>query len=360
MTWNLLNIFILKGMVGVKLMQIQKLIPLAMLTACASQTTVTVSDCGGFDLCQAKDSMAVLAEAQIAEPILQSAQEGRVAFKRYFGVEAAPIAIVPGGEITADMQRDLKNAGYEASLPWISASDKQLLAESSIRGQIMEQTKGMSTAQREAIIEMALAKSENARSSAADMSATEQGALTHELGHMWFMSAFTPEEETTSKGHGYGGWAPDWLDETAAILLENNTLTESRRNAFKTMKHEDFYPLEIFLTMEHPALKSAQALEEKFETTQASVGSRAIVLSGEEAEEFLKASGKSNPANFYTQARGFADYLIMATGDEQIFANLARYLSGGGKMGAWLAQTDSLPDTLKELTDDWNRHLTAR
>ncbi|MEP3891244.1 MAG: hypothetical protein ABJN69_12355 [Hellea sp.] len=342
------------------------IIPLTLLTACASAPDVKANDCGAFKDCLAKDGIAVLAPPDIAGPILLTAGQGAVSFERYFGQAASPIAIVPGGEIKPETHEALKSAGYDASLPWISAADKAALKDSSIRRQVLEQTKDLPAEQQQAILQMALAKAGSAPSQPGEMSDTEQGALTHELGHMWFVAAFQPEGEKVKTGHGYGGWAPDWLDETAAILMENEALTEKRRKALKAMRAEDIYPLETFLTMEHPALKSALALNEKIalakglDAQEKNTSSRAIVLSGEEAEAFLKASGDSNPANFYSQTRGFADFLMAATGDEQIFASLAAYLSGGGTFENWLRQTNGLPDTLQDLDEGWAEWLSAR
>lgn len=339
---------------------VKLIVPLALLTGCTFAPLAKAADCAGFENCVSENGIAVLAAPEIAAPILSTAQQGAADFKRYFGMEAAPIAIVPGGEITPELQDDLTEAGYDLSLPWISAVDKQALAQSEVRRQVMEQTKGMPAEQQEAIIKMALAKLDKDGSPSGDMSATEQGALTHELGHMWFIAAFKPESGDKQLGKGYGSWAPDWLDETAAVLLENDLLTDGRRKAFKAMKREDFYPLETFLIMEHPALKSALALKDKFGNNENPSASQAIILTGEEAEAFLKSSGASDPANFYTQARGFADYVIEATGDEQAFAKLAAHLSEGGEMESWLAQTDGLEDTVVELTEDWGAVLESR
>jgi len=217
------------------------------ISGCALTPAATASDCAALGPCVSIGNIAVMAENDIADPILKSAQDGAAAFSRYFGAETAPIAIVPGGTITPDMQAGLKQAGYSLSLPWISAADKQALAEASVRKQVMEQTKGMAAAQQEAIIKMAFAKAGGSGSTSGDMSTTEQGALTHELGHLWFIAAFKPKDGEAGGSHGYGGWAPDWLDETAAVLLENETLTASRRKAFKDMPIDDFYPLEDFL-----------------------------------------------------------------------------------------------------------------
>lgn len=336
-----------------------------LLSACASVPRVDSVGCADFKPCYSQSGIAVLADKSTADPILASAQEGAKAFTRFFGVEITPIAIVPGGEITGDMQMALTDAGYNVSLPWISAADKVALTQSSIRQQVMEQTKGMPTAQQEAIIKMALAKADASKSGKSevelgDMSATERGVLTHELGHMWFMAAFKLADDNAASAHGYGGWAPDWLDEMAAVLLENDVLTHSRRKAFKTLPAEDLYPLEEFLTMEHPALKAAQALKDKIGHESDTGGSRAIILSGEEGEAFLKASAGSNPANFYTQVRGFADYVMTSTGDEQVFAKLAMHLSEGGTIESWLSTTDGLANDIEALSKEWAEWVKAR
>lgn len=342
-------------------MKLLKLIlPLALLTGCALPPQAIAANCDVFETCIFENGIAVLASPEIGEPILVTAQQGVVDFKRYFGMDVPQTAIIPGGEVSPELQEDLTEAGFKTSLPWISAADKQALAQLEVRKQVMEQTKGMRAEQQEAVIEMALARFDKPESRSGEMSATEQGALTHELGHMWFITAFKPADGDRQFGKGYGSWAPDWLDETAAILLENETLTKGRRKAFKAMKQEDFYPLETFLTMDHPALKSALALKETFGSKVNSSGSQAIILTGEDAEEFLRSSGTSDPANFYTQARGFADYAIEVTGDEQIFAKLASHLSGGGMMDSWLSQTDGLADNMQDLTEDWNNMLAER
>ena len=330
----------------------------ALLAACAVTPTVKRADCTHIESCVMAGNIAVLAEDSIADPILETAHKGALSFHRYFGVVNAPIAIVPGGVISPELDQRLKIAGYEVSLPWISATDKKTLAESQIRQQVQEQTTGMSPEQQEAIIKSALARIESP-SSSNSMSDTEQGALTHELGHLWFKAAFKSVDEEAVGEFGYGSWAPDWLDETAAILLENETLMQKRRAAFKTLPLTDFYPLEDFLKMEHPSLKSAEALTEEF-GLKTGGGNRAIVLSGEKAEAFLKASKDSDPINFYRQVRGFADYVINATGNERIFATLAQHLGQGKSFETWLLETEGLPNDMESLNDDWNEFIAKR
>ncbi len=335
-----------------------------LLTGCASAKIAAVKvDCGDLAPCMSKAQIAVIAKPDIASPILSSSQEGAAAFARYFGAEVSPIAIVPGGVITKDMSAKLKRNGFDRSLPWISAADKQVLAAQSVRRQVLEQTKGLPPEQQAAIIKMALAKvSGGDNQASSNMSASEKGALTHELGHLWFIAAFQPRIDTgvRPKGHGYGGWAPDWLDETAAVLLENEALTETRRAAFASIPKADLYPLQSFLTMEHPALKSAQSLKEKMGGKLGQGESRAIVLSGKEAEAFLEASKAGDPGVFYTQVRGFADFIISETGDERIFAKLAQELASGGSLETWLAAAGGLPLTLTALEAKWDERLKAR
>ena len=112
--------------------------------------------------------------------------------------------------------------------------------------------------------------------------------------------------------------------------------------------------------MEHPALKSALALNEKFGSNNSIGGSRAIILTDEQADEFLEGSAETDPTIFYTQARGFADYTMSATGDEQVFAKLIQHLSSGGTLESWLAQTNGLNNNLEGLTEDWNKWLETR
>ncbi len=335
-----------------------------ILTGCASAKIAAAKvDCGDLAPCMSEAQIAVMAKPDIASPILSSAQEGAAAFARYFGAEVSPVAIVPGGVITKDMSAKLKRNGFDQSLPWISAADKQVLTAQSVRRQVMEQTKGLPPEQQAAIMKMTLAKVSGGDNPASpNMSAAEEGALTHELGHLWFIAAFQPRTDKGAgfKGHGYGGWAPDWLDETAAVLLENEALTETRRAAFAEIAKADLYPLSKFLTMEHPALKSAQSLKEKMGGKLGQGESQAIVLSGKEAEAFLKASKAGDPSVFYTQVRGFADFIISETGDERIFAKLARELASGGSLETWLAASGELPSTLMALETKWDERLKTR
>jgi hypothetical protein len=290
--------------------------------------------------------------------LLNTALAASKKFKTIFNTEPAKIVIVPGGSISAEQNVAFKDAGYPTSLPWISASDKAKLRESSIRKQIEAQTKNLPEAIRETALQQALAAVQSGAQNERAQS-VQDGAFAHELGHLWFIQAFKPVEAAPEKGHAYGGWAPDWLDETAAVLMENQTLNENRRESFSRLAFEDTIPLRDFLTMEHPAAKAAKDLRQAIPSKKMegkSMESRAIVLSGKEAEEFLKKSGGNKAADFYAQAQVFSDFLLSSKGDTQLYVSLTQDLLKGGSFESWLGSQGKdwgLPSSITALESEW-------
>ncbi|HEX8308619.1 MAG TPA: hypothetical protein VF645_09405 [Allosphingosinicella sp.] len=77
--------------------------------------------------------------------------------------------------------------------------------------------------------------------------------LRHEIGHDLFIRYLVP----SSREDQYGGDAPDWLDEMAAIAFEGAALTASRRrHAARYAREATLVPLGQFLTMTHPEYAS--------------------------------------------------------------------------------------------------------
>ncbi|MFK8053006.1 MAG: hypothetical protein AB8F65_08515 [Woeseiaceae bacterium] len=323
--------------------------------------SLATPSCDTLGPCVIENGIAVLGDDDAARVLLSIAQESAMQFQRYMGVPVPPVAIVPGGSISPTLNTKLADAGFQTTLPWISNADKQKLRASSIEKQVRAQTAGLPEAQRQAILAQALGQASSSNeTSGAEMTAQERGAFAHELGHLWFKSAFSSiNEQPRPAGHGYGGWAPDWLDEIVAILMENDELRSGRRNKFANARKETLYPLPDFLSMDHPALASATELAKSFGKSNGT-SSRAIVLTGDEAEAFLATSKTGDPTMFYTQAQGFIDYLSARTGDSTIFADIARHLGAGGDFKGWLAKHKDMPDSVDALTQDWERWLDAR
>lgn len=329
------------------------------LTACTTTAESIASPCITLKLeCTGAENILIVGSVDAHKDLLNTALVASQKFEVTFKTPASKIVIVPGGSISAEQNAAFKAAGYPASLPWISAADKAKLRESSIRKQVEAQTKNLPEAVRAAAMAQALgAVKGGAKNDQAQF--VQDGAFAHELGHLWFIQAFKPVGATPEKGHAYGGWAPDWLDETAAVLMENATLNEKRRESFARLAFEETIPLQTFLTMEHPAVKAASGMinslpSEKMQSELS--GSRAIVLSGKEAEEFLKNSGGNRTADFYAQTQVFSDFLLSFTGDTGLYVSLTQALLEGASFGSWLMSAGAdwgLPTSMAALESEW-------
>lgn len=288
-----------------------------------------------------------------------------VAFDRFAQVFAPTeqrIALVVQPEVSQKLASALDASGYKA-LPWVDSETKAAMLRDSIREQVEAQTASLPEAQRAAVLEQALGKVGASSPATADP-AIEAGAIAHEIGHLLFNSYFDSAEGASTDGPmRYGSSAPDWLDEAAAVALENEVLTRSRyanaRAAFEADGTVLAFPLQTYLTMEHPSLRAAQAIQGR-----RTEGAKAVMLSGDEAKAFLEASG-GNPEVFYRQTRLFIDYLMETSDDPRILHKIARSYRDGGDLADWLAQSgggNSLPMTLDALEtqfDAWARELLA-
>ncbi|MEO0614203.1 MAG: hypothetical protein AAFY83_12915 [Pseudomonadota bacterium] len=335
------------------------------LLGCAANQRSLADKCAGFSPCIVKNDILILSDGDQAAGWQGAALTARTAFYQYFGKDAAPVAIVPGGQIDETMTQALRAAGYTLHLPWLTDADKQALQIGSIREQIRNQTKDLQQAQQDALIAQALQQAglsedrpdpDNSKAQTAE----ELGALTHELGHLWFIEAFEKEDFAGPvPAKRYGGWAPDWLDETAAILLENDQLTLARRTQFENLATTDLYALSTFLTMEHPSLQATAALEQRFGAQSDDGGSRAIVLTGKEAEEFQRLSAGGDPLLFYLQVRAFTDFILATTADERIFAGLTSFLQQGRSFEDWVADRPEFM-SFSDLQSQWDRWVASR
>lgn len=343
------------------------LIALAFLFATYGANAVSL--CDNFQQpCSVVNGNLWLGDEELTAKIEEVLQQSSKTYEQFFAEKPVKVAIVSGGNINSELREKLKVLGFSAVLPWISESDRNNLAEASVRRQVEEQTKGMPAELQASMLALALKELDKALSAEANnsMSDTEMGALGHELGHIWFIQQFASESANTEKsvGHGYGGWAPDWLDETAAVLMENSQLTSKRRQSFSENSSENFVALSEFLSMEHPAYKAAMALAEKSSSENGdgeSDDAKAIILTGEDADKFMAASG-GDPTDFYIQVRTFADFLIEQYSDQHVFEKIAKHLASGKSFEEWLSKTSSKsqPSTLKQLEARWQAWISTK
>jgi hypothetical protein len=185
----------------------------------------------------------------------------------------------------------------------------------------------------------------------------QDGVVSHELGHTWYKEAFWRDSGVATDG--YGSPAPDWLDETAAVVTEGEALSDSRRTLFlrgwsAVAPGDRSAPAAIgdlthFLQRRHPSQTRDPA--PRHSTADGSATVTVTVRSGSNATE-----------SYYNQVRVFADYLIVRTGDAAVFAEISRALAGGSDFAAWLgSQTrySSLPRTVPDLQSDWASWIDA-
>ncbi|WP_262693123.1 hypothetical protein [Kordiimonas aquimaris] len=297
-------------------------------------------------------------------------EKAAITFERFFGHKAPKAAVVLGEVVDMDIRRSLTDV-YPVVLPWLTIKDREAMVARSVRAQVLRQQPDLEGAALDAVVERSVKASLNANSAGRNAEDMHQGVLAHELGHMFFIRSFWPEETMSmvevrpSQINRYAGPGPDWLDEMAAVLMENRVLTASRTALLGTMSetddYSDMWDMETYFSMTHPAFEQARRL---IAARQNSAEGRArggvVILSREDVE----AGGDGrNPVTFYAQSRGFADYMIEKTGNERIFADIARYIAAGNSMTEWLAaegQNYGLSKTVDLLEEDFRLWLKGR
>ena len=310
--------------------------------------------------CEPADGGAVIGGGARASEYAKVFPRAFAAFAEYFAPSEQKVALVVQPEVSAELTAALAADGYKP-LPWIDNETKAAMLRDSIVAQVEAQTASLPEAQRAAVVQQALAKAEGAAPAHADPE-MEDGAIAHEIGHLLFNRYFDgPETESADRTARYGSSAPDWLDETAAVALENDAQTRSRYVAAREAYDADgtvlAFPLDTYLSMDHPLLQSAQALKT---LKRGSTG--AVMLSGDEATAFLEASG-GKPAAFYRQTRMFIDYLMETSGDPRIIYAIAQAYRNGGDLSGWLARSggeNGLPETLEALETEFEAWARAK
>jgi hypothetical protein len=297
-------------------------------------------------------------------------------FQEYFGTTAPKAAVILGnflGDEDSTIVRDV----FPVVMPWVTAEDRRDFIEDTVRNQVRQQQPDITDIALEAIVKRSVEASLKA-SGANDgndnnAGATEEtldGALSHELGHLYFIRTYWPDDAldvsdiNPATVRRYGGPAEDWLDEMSAVLLENDILTNGRNQGLKEAVAEDFrpfWPLEEYFTMVHPAFEQAMRLvRARQETAEGRAQGGVVILSAGELDE--REDGRT-PATFYAQSRGFADYMIEKSGNKQIFAKIASYVASGKTITDWVHEygTDhNIPANISTLEADFHEWLRNR
>jgi hypothetical protein len=279
------------------------------------------------------------------------AAQGATRFRAAFNRPVPLYAIVEtiDGRTDPRVETALKVGGVAWRMPWLSEHDMAEGFRTSITRGVTAKAKEMQldADRTAALVASALAQQAD-KITPASLQAREAGALPHELGHGWFINAFWPDASIRTSDH-YGGPAPDWMDETAAVLMEDDTMANSRRAGFAAIyAGEDaaakarLLDLTAFLSGGHPALP-------KLDTGLSA--DRVQVLTGEEGAR-IAASARG----FYLQARLFADYVLARSGDPAAFRSAADAFAKRKTTTDWLAADGRrlhLPTTVGGVQADW-------
>jgi hypothetical protein len=375
--------------------------------------------------CKTGDDALVMGSSERLPDYLTVIEEARARYSQYFKSPSLKTAVFTSDRISKEVTDSLEGAGYGILLPWtpenteeepaglsdaeiraqitaqVPGATKEMidglvarakaqqaeqnpapaprgggLSDAEIRAQITAQVPGATKEMIDGLVAQAKAQQaeqnpvpENANSA----SEMEAGAIAHELAHLWFIkgrwepgnaNAMDPEVPE------YGSNAPDWLDEIVAVLTETSVMTQGRQRGLKRIVAKDgvaaLWPLEEYFVMEHPVFKRAQSLmdmrEELGEPTQEG-GRNTYRITGEAARKLLATDSVQKPANFYSQSRAFADFMIKTSGDTYIFDNITEELKTGGSMQTWLArdgEKHGLPNSVSGLEKIWTTWLLAQ
>jgi hypothetical protein len=295
------------------------------------------------------------------------AGEGEARFRVYFN-RAVPSYVV---SFTTDpaIFGPLREAGFKIVQPWLDAQTKAAAMDQSLRRGVLKAVEGknMTPEQIDALVEQA--RSKLPQVSAVKDQDNDTSALAHELGHQWFMEAFWPSRKVGKSGH-YGGPAPDWMDELAAVLHESDQMAADRRRQFGAVylqqpsrkfladvEADEITNLETFLTREHPANRGARAAVERMKQ-ETGKSSGVLVMTGAEAEALSR-----DGVMFYLQSRVFADFVIERTGNARVFAEIAAADAQGLKFPAWLAKNGrrlNLASSVAQLQKQWEAWLEVK
>lgn len=139
--------------------------------------------------------------------------------------------------------------------------------------------------------------------------------LRHEIGHDLFIRFLVP----STRGNQYGGDAPDWLDEMAAVAFEDEDEGRRRRADVRLRAERGaLIPLARFTAMPHPEWSAG--------TSASAPLAGAAVIQPRSAET----------GSYYATVRALLDLLIDRLGDGRAITLLAAEARAGRPLERWL------------------------
>lgn len=315
----------------------------AVVTSCSTTTSfLPASPCSDVVAsCHDGDAGVFIGDPDLARDMLSTIDHAAERFAQTFGRPPAKVLVYQLEAVDGETLRRLRENGLALQLPWLGNQDRRVLIKAEIERQIRSQMASLPEDVRDGLVEQTVEKALEAKpETVTGLPTIETSAIAHELGHLWFIEAFGGwDPKAGFQSHGYGGMAPDWLDEAAAIALESDRMKADRRTSLQKRGAIALIPLNDFLSMPHPGLEAAQKRRKEREERQGNkiTGSNVqiTVLGGD------GAAATRGAADFYSQALMFTEFLQEMTGNKLVLADIAEQVSRGATLEDWL---QSLPD----------------
>lgn len=318
--------------------------------------------------CLKSDAGVVIGRPGTTAVYANNIESAAQTFERYFGIKP-PKAAVLLGEVNNAEIRAAVNAEYQVVLPWMTVENRKQMIANSVRSQVRRQRPDVSDDELAAIVERSVEAS--MRQGTGGSEDLHQGVFAHELGHTYFVRTFWPDERLdlteidVDAVERYAGPGPDWLDEMAAVLMENDALTEKRNTVLQQIveggNYDAMWSLSEYFTVVHPAFEQAREIIRARQQTAEGRAQGGVVILGR--GDLPKREDGKEGITFYAQSRGFAEYMIEKTGNERIFADIAAFIVAGGSMQTWLDKngpTYDIPHKLDALQTDFGNWLQSR
>lgn len=330
--------------------------------ALSAALALAVTPCPPSALCAGDETLLVISANEArAAAALDAGLAAREHFAAVFGETPVPTAIVEDIALYPGITLELQAAGYVVK-PWISPGAMREALEAQLRPALQAAMADASPQTVDnavqAAVERRVGQNEQIRHG--------EAIIAHELGHIWMIHAFDWPDTAVPGERSYGAaGAPDWMDETAAVLMETGALTTERRTALCALLPDSIEDtLALYFSMEHPMINMArQVAAQRDAALAASGGDRSapqimmITRQVEAGDDALM----TDAGYYYALTRAFVDYVVNQTGSEPVFASLAAALAGGQTLDDWLAAgVEGLPGNEMELIDGLGAYVTQQ
>ncbi|MBL4790338.1 MAG: hypothetical protein JKY60_15305 [Kordiimonadaceae bacterium] len=167
-------------------------------------------------------------------------------------------------------------------------------------------------------------------------------AIRHELAHGFLRVYLWPwgsgEKVIDTPKSRYGSPAPDWLDELAAMSVEDDLKFNNRLKNFQAMARASaIIPFSDFFTMEHPNVSGETDPSAKVTVKKQLVGGKTITTT----TIIRTPSGPGDfsiGTKFVEQGAALFSFLTEKTSDLQVFGKVSSWIQQGGSFEGWLEQ----------------------